>query len=158
MFGIVIARGESAHGGESADAHGRDGGFGAAGDHHVGGATLNNFEGIADGVRGSGAGRGGGGIGALRAVTNGNVSGGEIDDGGGNKKRRDFAGTAREKFGMLALDDVESADARANVNAGGIRDFRSDLQAGHLHGEIGGGQGELDEAPGLLQLFFLEPI
>src|SRR5271163_4130483 len=59
---------------------------------------------------------------------------------------------------MFALDDVESADAGADVHAGGIGDFRSDLQAGHFHGEIGGGQSELDEAPGLLQLFFLEPV
>src|ERR1700733_2367268 len=158
VLGIVIARRESAHGRESADAHGRDGGFGAPGDHHVCGAALNNFEGVTDGVRGSGAGRGGGGVRAFRAVTNGNVSGGEIDDGGGNKERRDLAGTARQKFGMLALNDVESTDAGADVDAGRIRNFRSDLQAGHLHGEIGGGESELNKAPGFLQLFFLQPM
>src|SRR5271170_6853831 len=158
VLGIVIARGESAHGGESANAHGGDGGFGAASDHHIGSTALNNFEGVTDGVRGSGAGGGGGGVRTFRAVTNGNVSSGEIDDSGGNEERRDFAGPAREIFGMLALDDVESADAGADVHARGIRDFRSDFQAGHFHGEIGGGQSELDEAPGLLQLFFLEPV
>src|SRR5271156_6775179 len=158
VFGIVVAGGESAHGGESADAHGRDGSFSAASDHHISCATLNNFERVANGVRGSGAGRGGGGVRSFRAVTNGNVTGSEVDDGGGNKKWRDLARTARQVFRMFAFDDVESADAGADVDASGVGDFRRDLQAGHLHGEIGGGQRELDKAPGFLELFFLEPV
>ena len=81
MRGIVIARGKRFHRSESADAHRGDGRFGAAANHHFGRAALNNFEGIADGVRRSGARRGGGGIGPARAVANGNMSGGKIHDG-----------------------------------------------------------------------------
>ncbi len=59
---------------------------------------------------------------------------------------------------MFALDDVESADAGADVNAGGICNVRSDFERRHLHREIRSGQRELNEAAGFLQLFFLEPI
>src|SRR6202047_1600210 len=59
---------------------------------------------------------------------------------------------------MLALDDVESADTGADVNAGGIRNVRSDFQRGHLHREIGGGQRELNEPARFLQFFFLDPV
>jgi len=38
--GVVIASGERAHGSESAHAHGRNGGFGASGNHDVGIAVL----------------------------------------------------------------------------------------------------------------------
>src|ERR1017187_3275754 len=108
---VVIARGEGAHGGESADAHGSDGGFGASGNHHVGIAVLDDAEGIADGVGAGSASRGRRLIRTLGAEAHGNVSGGEVDDGGGNKKRRDLARAALDERGMFALDHVESADA-----------------------------------------------
>ncbi len=76
----------------------------------------------------------------------------------GMKNGEIFPGPPREIFGVFALDDVESADAGADVDAGGIGDLGSDFEAGHLHGEIGGGQRELDEAAGFLQFFFLEPV
>ncbi len=72
--GIVIALRKRAHGGESADAHGRDAGFGAAADHDVGIAALNNPERIADGVGAGGAGRGRGGVRALCARPHGDVA------------------------------------------------------------------------------------
>src|SRR5208282_411246 len=84
--GVVVAGGEGAHGGESADAHGSDGGFGASGDHDVGIAVLDDAKGIADGVSAGGAGGGGGFVGAFGAEAHGDMSGGEIDDGGGNKE------------------------------------------------------------------------
>ncbi len=59
---------------------------------------------------------------------------------------------------MFALDDVETADAGADVDAGLVGDFRRDCERGLLHGEIGGGESELDEAAGLFQFFFLEPV
>ena len=59
---LVVARRERAHGGKSADAHGRDAGFGAAADHGIGVAALDEAERIADGMRAGGAGRRGRGI------------------------------------------------------------------------------------------------
>ena len=49
LRGLVVALREGAHGGKSADAHGRDAGFGAAADHDVGIAVLDEAERIADG-------------------------------------------------------------------------------------------------------------
>ena len=97
-LGFVIARGERAHGGESADAHGSDGRFGAAGDHHFRVAALDDFVGVANGVRRSRAGRGRGGVGALRAVANGNVAGGEIDDRRGNEEREKSCRGRRARY------------------------------------------------------------
>ena len=48
VFGIVVARGERAHGGESSDAHGRNGGLGAARDHGVGIAALDDAVSVTD--------------------------------------------------------------------------------------------------------------
>src|SRR5271156_78536 len=59
---------------------------------------------------------------------------------------------------MFALDDVKSADAGTDVNAGGICNVGSDFERGHLHGEIRSGQRELNEPARFLQLFFLEPV
>src|SRR5271156_3512910 len=59
---------------------------------------------------------------------------------------------------MFALDDVKSADAGTDVNAGGVCNVGRDFERGHLHGEIRSGQRELNEPAGLLQLFFLEPV
>src|SRR4051812_27745200 len=50
LLRFVVAGGEGAHGGEPADTHRSDGCFCAAGDHHVGGTTLDDLECIADGV------------------------------------------------------------------------------------------------------------
>src|SRR5579863_6028306 len=56
LFGLIVTRGESTHGCEPADAHGRDRRFRAASDHHVGVVVLNDAEGISNGVRAGGAG------------------------------------------------------------------------------------------------------
>ena len=97
-----------------------DGGFGAAGDHGVGVAALDDAEGVADGVGGGGAGGGGGLVGAARAVVDGDVAGGEVDDGAGDEEGRDLARAAGEQVDVLALDDVESADAGADVDADAV--------------------------------------
>src|SRR5439155_22349457 len=58
-FRIVVAGGEGAHGGKSADAHGRDRGFAAAGDHDVGSVAGDDLHGIAEGMGAGGEGGGG---------------------------------------------------------------------------------------------------
>src|SRR5271154_4512419 len=45
------------------------------------------------------------------------VAGGQVNDGGGNEERRDLARAALDERGVFALDHIESADARADVNA-----------------------------------------
>src|SRR5208282_13045 len=78
--------------------------------------------------------------------------------GGGNEERGNLARSAREERAMFALDHVESADARANVHAYALGVFGRDLELGHLHRFIGGGDGEVDEAAHLLYFFFLDEI
>ena len=154
--GVVVARGKCAHGGESANAHGSDGGLGASGNHHVGIAMLDDAERIADGVGAGCASRGRRFIRALGPESHGNVPGGEVDDGGGNKKRRDLARSAFEERRVFALDHVESADARADMHADVFGVFGGDLELRHLHCFIGSRDGEVDEAAHLLHFFFLD--
>ncbi len=120
---IVVARGKRAHGGESADPHGRDAGLRAAADHGVGIAVLNHPERIADGMRAGGAGRRGGRIRPFGAAADGNIARRQIDDGGRNKKRRDAPRPVLEQRLVLALDDFESADAAADINADAFGDL-----------------------------------
>src|ERR1035437_2507853 len=156
--GVVIARGKCAHGGESAYAHGSDGGFGASGNHYVGVMVLDDAKGIADGVGAGGAGGGRRFIRTLGAEAHGNVPGGEVDDGGGNEKRGNLARSAGEEGVMFALDHVESADARADMHAYALGVFGCDLEVGHLHRFVGGGEREVDEAAHLFYFFFLDEI
>ena len=58
--GIVVARAESAGGGEAGHADRADGRLAAAGEHHVGVAAADDAGGVADGVRAGGAGGAGG--------------------------------------------------------------------------------------------------
>ena len=59
---------------------------------------------------------------------------------------------------MLPLDDVEAADPRADVDARALGQLPGEHEAGVLHGEVGGRQGEDDEAAHLLQLFLLDEL
>src|SRR5208283_3596080 len=158
LFRIVIAGGERAHGGESTDAHRSDGGLGTAGDHNVSVIVLNDAERVSDGVGARGAGGRGGFVRSLGAETHGDVAGGKIDDGGGYKERRNLARSTIEKSGVFAFDDIESADAGADVDANALGIFRRDLQAGHFERFIRGGQRQVDEASHLLVFFFFDEV
>ena len=74
----------------------------------------------------------------------------------GMKNGEILRGPPASMVGVLALDDVEAADAGADVDADAVGDLRRDLEAGVLHGLVGGGQGEVDEAAHLAGLFFVD--
>src|SRR5258708_11542294 len=82
--GIVVASRKRAHGGESADTHGRNGSFRASGNHYVGIMVLDDAKGIADGVGAGGAGRARCFIRALGAKPHANFSAADFYDDGGN--------------------------------------------------------------------------
>src|SRR5579884_780145 len=155
---LIIARGKGAHRGESADAHGSNGGFCSAGDHHVSIAALNNAIGITDGVRAGGAGSRGGLIGASGAVFNADLAGGEVDDRRRNEERRYLARTALQHGAVLALDNVEPADAGTNVDTDTVGNRIGDLQAGHLHGLMRGSKSKVDEARHFLRFLLVHKI
>src|SRR6186713_2412791 len=83
---------ESAHGSESGHAHRSDGRLGAATNHHVGIATLDDFEAVADRVRAGGTRGGSGRVWTFRTVANRHLAGGEIDDCGNDEERRNPIG------------------------------------------------------------------
>src|SRR5690349_14955747 len=59
---------------------------------------------------------------------------------------------------MLALNDIETTDARADMHADARSIFWCDFEAAHLHGLIGCSDGQVDKAGHLLQLFFLDEV
>ena len=107
------------------------GSLGAAADHHVGVAALDDLERIADGVGAGGAGGGGGRVRPLGAGADRDVTGGQIDDGRRNEEGRDPARPALQQIAVFALDDLESADAAADVDAHPFGVFGRHRQSGH---------------------------
>jgi hypothetical protein len=156
--GVVVAGGEGAHGGESGDGEGSDGGFAATADHDVGVAALYDAEGFADGVGSGGAGGGGGDVGAGCAVLDGDLAGCEIGDGRGDEEGGDAAGAGGGELGVFALDDLEGADAAADVDSDALGVFGGDIECGLLDGHVCGGEGELDEAAVLLDVFAVDEV
>ena len=71
VLGILIARAHGIHRAETADAHGNNGGFGAARKHHPGIAHFDGPPSFTDGVHGRGAGRTGGEVRAAEFVKHG---------------------------------------------------------------------------------------
>ena len=152
--GIVIARGKRAHGGETADAHGGDGGFCSAGNHHIGIVAFDHAIRIADGMRAGGAGGSGSFIGTFSAPANADLSGSKVDDGGGNKKRRDLARATGQHGAVFALNNVETADAGANMDADPLGVFRRNLQSGRFECFLSRGQAKWMKRPILRASFF----
>src|SRR3974377_70664 len=110
VFGIVVAGGKGTHG---PAAERGDGSFGAAGYHHVGVAILDDASSVADGMGAGSASGTGSFVGALGVVPDAYMPGGQVHNRRGNKERRNLARAAVEQVGVLALDDVKSADSRA---------------------------------------------
>lgn len=97
MRGIIPGCGEGLCTSETGNTEGMDAGFGAAGDHDVGGGvSADKIEGIADGVSARGAGGGGGVVGAAEGVAHRDVTGCKVDEEAGDEEGRDF-------FGALGL-------------------------------------------------------
>ncbi len=128
----------------------------AAADHRFGVAALDDPERISNGVRAGGAGGGGRRIGAFGPQADGDVAGGQVHDGGGNEKWRDALGAVIQQVLELALDDFKSADAAADVDAHALRVVLADFQARAGQGEFARRDGEVDEAPHLLDVFALD--
>ena len=98
-------------------------------------------------------------FGPFGVVANADLPGGEIDDGRGNEERRDLARAAVQQVGVLALDDVEPADAGADVDAGALGQlFVLDLVVGHLQRFIGGCDGQMNKARHLARFLFFDEL
>src|ERR1035437_7562332 len=74
----------------------------------------------------------------------------------GRKERGTLARAAGEQVGVFALDDVEAADPRTDVNAHAIVVRFIDLQARMVHGLLGSRDRKMDEAAHLAGLLFID--
>src|SRR5271163_2927843 len=157
VSGIVIARRERFHSSKSANPHWRNRGFGAAANHHLGCPALDNFKRIADSMSGSRTCRCCCGVRPLRSVANRDVAGSEIHDGRRNEKGRNFPRPTLDQLPVFAFDDVESADAGRNVDAGFIQVGVFRFPTRGFHREIRRCESHLNEAAHFCQFLFLNP-
>ena len=130
----------------------------AAGNHRVRIAVQDHAHRVADGIGAGGAGRRRGRNRPLRAVANADLPGRHVHDGRGNKERRDLARAALQQVGVLALDDLESADAGADENADAVGVLRRNLQARLRHRLLRCRKGKVNEAPHLARFFFVDEV
>jgi hypothetical protein len=103
--------------GEAADGQRRDGGFGAAADHHVGIAVFDHARRQPDRVQARGAGRDHGDVRALEAEHDRQVARDHVADRARDEKGRDLARAAGEEIVVRPLDQRQAADAGADVDA-----------------------------------------
>src|ERR1035437_5875607 len=80
----------------------------------------------------------------------------QVDDGTGDKERRNLARTSGQHRRMLTLNYVEATDARADMHAHTVAIRLVDLEAGVIHGLLCGGNRKMDKPPHLARLFFVD--
>ena len=97
-------------------------------------------------------------FGPLRPGANRDVARRQVDDGGGNEKRRDAPRAVIEIGLILPLDDIEAADSAADANAGALLLALVDLEPRRGEREFGRRDGELNEAPHFLDFFFFDVV
>src|ERR1017187_2627448 len=158
LLGGVVAGRQSAHGGESANAHGSDCGLRAPGNHHVGIVVLDDAVRISDGMCASGTGRRGRLVRSLGPVAHRDLPGCKIDDGSRNEEWRNLAGPSVHQRGVFAFDDVEPSDPRPDVNADPLVVLRSNLQFRHFHRFLRGRDRDMNEASHFLDFFFFDEV
>ena len=155
---IVVALRQRAQRREPADAHVAHRRFGAAGDHRVGRAALDDLERIADRVRRRGARGAGREVRPLGAEADRHLPRREIDDRRGDEERRDLARPAFEVGAVLLFDGGEPADAGADEHADARRQRRVDRQLRIVHRILRGRDGELNEDVHLLQFLLFDEL
>ena len=97
-------------------------------------------------------------FGPLALIANADMPGGQVDDRGRNEKRRNLARAAIEQAEVLALDDIESANAGSDVNPNPLAKSRASLPGLTFHGFIRGRQGKVNEAAHFFQFFFFDEL
>src|SRR5205823_5537138 len=150
---IVVAGRQRARRGEAAHREQRDGRLGAAGDHHVAVAVLDETSGFPDAVRGGRASRHHRQIRTLQSVHDRQISGDHVDDRAGYEERRNLARAAFQHVVMGPFDHRQAADARADVDADARGVRLGDLDAGVFQRLHPGCDTEMDETIHAARLF-----
>ena len=159
-LGVVVAGGERAHRGESADERFVDAGLGAAGDHHVGVAAPDRLGCLADGVAAGRAGRHRREVRAGHAEADRDLARADVRDAHRDEERADPIGSA-SGVDRDALDErANAAEAGAEDHAGplGLVALEAFRQAGLVHRLARGDQPELDVAVGPADLLAIEDV
>ena len=87
-----------------------------------------------------------------------NLPGRHVHDGRGNEEGRNLARAALQQVGVLALDNLESADPGADKHAHPLGNLRCDLEARLRHCLLRCRKGKVDEAPHLARFFLVHEI
>ena len=82
-------------------------------------------------------------LGPVAAEAHGDVPGGHVGDHHRNEQRADARGTALHHQLGLVLEGLHAADAAADQRAGALACQVFPADAAVLHGQLGGGQGQL---------------
>jgi len=152
--GVVL--GQRLQGVESGDAQGRDRRFGPPGDHDVRVPPGDHPEGIADGVRSGAAGGDRGRVRPERLVFDRDLARGLVDDRLDQEERRNPVGPLFHQDAVRILERSDPPDARSDADARLLPFEFGGRQARILDGELGGGDGVLDEEVHLPSLFFFD--
>ena len=86
------------------------------------------------------------------------MAGREVDDGRRNEERRDPRGPSLQQRGVLALDDLEPANAAADDHAGACGAGSVERQGRRLDRHAGRSDGKVDEPRGVPDLLALEIV
>ena len=116
VLGVVVAGGEGLHGGETAYAAFCDGCFGTAADNHVGLSQTDEVVGVSQRIGAGSTGGGGDVVGAMEAVEDADVSGGDVGNHLGDEEGTELGADFSTCAGIganLLLEGLDAADANA---------------------------------------------
>src|SRR5262249_11314425 len=117
---IVVPRGQRARRAEAADSERTYRGLGAAGDHYVGVAILDQARCLPEAVVGRRAGSDGCQVGATVAVMNRHEAGDHVDDRARDEERRDLSGAPLKIVLLLLFDHGQPADTGTHADADAV--------------------------------------
>src|SRR5690606_31592586 len=157
LRGVVPGR-QRLHDREATDAHGRDRGFGAAGEHHVGLTALDDAVGVTDIARPGRAGRDHAAVGPQQVVVHGDVAGRHVGYEHGDEERAHAHGAPLDADLRLRLPRLEAAYARTYADAGPLAGDVGLTEAGVFEGLGGSDDGQLHEAIEPLRLLAVEVV
>ena len=154
---IVVALAHRLHRAEARHAERNHRGFRAAADHDVRVIALDVPERFSDGVAAGGTGGDQPEVGAAGAVTDRNITGGQVADHHRDQQRRNLARAAFLQDAVLIAHRLQSADAAGNDHADAVRIDAAAAQllgeTGHFHCFVTGGDCVLAEKIQPLRLF-----
>ena len=146
LLRLIVAGGEGFHGVETADATFCDGSLGTAADNHVGLAQTDEVEGISQGVGAGGAGGGRHVVGAVEAIEDADVPGGDIGNHLGDEEGSEFGAdgvSGTLVAAQLLLKGLDAADADAIDDAHAVLVNRVEIHGAVLDGLLRSGDGVL---------------